>query len=879
MSSPGLLINNNSGQAIFARGSGPVHAPQSVSGDYIAGDVINVLARPEVAWPLRVGLVPQLADCFQPRSGPQNALATGSAPGDTTVVTQTQVLTGLGGNGKSQLAAARARELWDGRHLDLLVWITAASRDALLTGYAQVARSVGLLADPIDLEQAAAAFLSWAESTGKRWLVVLDDVSDPAHLTNLWPSGPSGRVLITTRRHDKVLSERSRAVIDVGLFTEDEALAYLTAKLDPAGNQPDWLDQAADLAADLGLLPLALAQAAAVMAEQGWTCAEYRAKFSDQRLYLADLLPRDALADDYASGPQAHQRATIATTWALSIEAADRLAPEALALPLLQLASYLDPNGIPVSVFLSEPNLRFLAAVREGRVDAKNSQGIDAASVRQALGNLARLSLIALDALPASATTVRIHALVQRAVRDTVDTSTQQTIALIAASALLAVWPEDDYLPENSDLVRSLRAGTAELARHAAEAVLQPRAHWVLFRAGTSFLASGHTSQAAAYWESLTQMIQDTPQPQPADMLTSRGYQASAYEAAGRLDEALPLYEANLADSERLLGSNHHSTLSNRNNLALAYRERGRLPEALRLYEITVSDLERLLGAEHPDTLAARHNFASAYRMAGQLNKALSMLEANLAVAERVLSPVNPNLLAYRNSLAEAYGASQRLVEALPLLEANLADAERILGSKHPNTLTSRNNLADAYRAAGRIPEALRLFQETLADSERLLGREHPDTIGSRNNLAWAYQFDKQLDKALPLFEENLSYAERAFEPKHPGLLTCRNNLAEAYRVAGQLDKALPLLETNLIDSEQSLGLDHPNTLSSCSNLAKAYRDAGRVDQALPLFKMALQGRVRALGPEHPETLASRENFAAARAEAERVDPNKNSEG
>jgi hypothetical protein len=58
-------------------------------------------------------------------------------------------------------------------------------------------------------EQAAASLLSWCERTDRRWLLVLDDLTDPVHLTGLWPTGPGGRVLVSTHRHDSALTGRS----------------------------------------------------------------------------------------------------------------------------------------------------------------------------------------------------------------------------------------------------------------------------------------------------------------------------------------------------------------------------------------------------------------------------------------------------------------------------------------------------------------------------------------------------------------------------------------------------------------------------------------------------------------------------------------------
>ncbi|HTP16652.1 MAG TPA: tetratricopeptide repeat protein [Streptosporangiaceae bacterium] len=43
-------------------------------------------------------------------------------------------------------------------------------------------------------------------------------------------------------------------------------------------------------------------------------------------------------------------------------------------------------------------------------------------------------------------------------------------------------------------------------------------------------------------------------------------------QRAGRLGQAIPLYEHTLADRERVLGSDHPQTLTSRNNLAYAYK-------------------------------------------------------------------------------------------------------------------------------------------------------------------------------------------------------------------------------------------------------------------------------------------------------------------
>ena len=236
-----------------------------------------------------------------------------------------------------------------------------------------------------------------------------------------------------------------------------------------------------------------------------------------------------------------------------------------------------------------------------------------------------------------------------------------------------------------------------------------------------------------------------------------------------------------VAECERVLGDTHPYTLTSRNNLAAAYDSAGRLDEAIPLYERTLADRERVLGDTHPDTLTSRNNLAHAYRAAGRLDEAISLYERTLADRERVRGDTHPDTLGSRNNLAYVYHATGRLDEAISLSERTLADRERVLGDTHPDTLTSRNNLAYAYQAAGRLDEVISLLERTLADRERVRGDTHPDTLGSRNNLAYVYQATGRLDEAISLSERTLADRERVLGDTHPDTLTTRNNLAYAY--------------------------------------------------------------------------------------------------
>ncbi len=763
-----------------------------------------------------------------------------------------------GGSGKTQLAAALAHSLWDSRGVDLLVWVCATSRVAILDAYALALADLGAADPDDDLTAAAERFLAWLSGTGRRWLVVLDDLADPADLDGLWPAGTDGRVLVTTRRDDG-LAAPNRRIAGIGTFSMREALAYLTARLT---SDPGQRTEALDLATDLGCQPLALAHATAAMICTGGSCRDYRGWFHDRRRRLASADPlargADPLADPLA-GPLADPLAAAAAapgitdvTWSLAIDLADQIPPAGFARPMLALAALLDPAGIP-GVVLTSP-----AAC--GYLSGHPAMPADPGHAREAVHNLARAGLVTIN--PASTTrTVQLHPLVQALARAAIPEAEFERAVKSAADALYQAWPAQQAPPR---LAQALRDCAARLQERAGDVLWRPEAHRVLLRAGES-LASGEASgPAVAYWLALLGTAVRELGPAHPQTLLCRDGLAAAYEGAGRLDDAIAVHERTRAERQQVLGNDHPDTLVSCGHLARVYAAAGRHSDALPAYERVVADREWVLGARHPDTLAARGDLAAAYLAAGRQDQALPLYEQTLADLERSLGPAHPDTLAARAGLAQAYHAAGQLKQAVPLYERTLADRERAQGPDHPDTISARADLAYAYRTADQMKQALPAYERVVAGRDRVLGSYHPDTLTARGNLANAYLAARRVKDAVTVYERTLTDREMAQGPDDTDTLTARGNLANAYHSAGRLKDALPLYEQTLADCERVLGPTHQATLTSRANLASAYHAALRLTEAIDVFERTLADCEQALGPDHPLTRAVRENLEAA---------------
>ncbi|HEY6275515.1 MAG TPA: tetratricopeptide repeat protein [Streptosporangiaceae bacterium] len=748
--------------------------------------------------PVRSGAVPPLADCFSNRPESAGGLAQALTLGQAVALTAAESRSRHqpdwpGGTGKTQLAAYLAGSLWHAGQAEVLVWVTATSRASIMASYAQASGPSAGPAPGGDAETAATRFTGWLASTGRPWLVVLDDLADPADLDGLWPAGPAGRVLITTRDPDALSQLPNPLVFPVGVFSPHEALTYLMGRL---STDPDQRVGAVDLLSDLGREPLALAQASATIASSGLSCRDYRDLFARRREQIADAVGGEPSAK--------------AVTWTLSIEQADQLSAGRLAQACLALASLLDCHGIPGEVFTTQAVCEFVAAFGAGGIpDPKRTRG--------ALLSLERTGLLTIDQA-STARTVRIHPVVQAAVRAATPEQMRDQAAAAAARALLQAWPADGA---RAGLADALRCCASSLQEAAAGALWAAGGHALLFQAGRSLDSAGLTGPAVGHWQALA------------------------------------------VASERMLGPGHQDTLTAADRLASALLAAGRGTEAVLLYQRTADARTRVLGPDHPTTLAAQTDLGNALLAAGQPARAITVLEGVLAAGDRGSVPDGTDPLAVQDLLVAAYQQAGRPHDAIRQARRTLADRERRDGADHPGTMATRASLASGYLAAGRMKDAVATSQRTLADRDRVLGPDHPDTIASVSALATAYHTARRLKDALPLFERALTSREQVHGPDHPETLGAMGNLASAYHSAGRMASALPLYERNRTDCQRVLGAHHPDTLAARANLAHAYYAVGRVPEARALLRDTLADCERVLPAGDSLTAAVRESLDA----------------
>ncbi|MEA2045650.1 MAG: FxSxx-COOH system tetratricopeptide repeat protein [Euryarchaeota archaeon] len=318
----------------------------------------------------------------------------------------TQIITGLGGVGKTQLALEYT--YCNMADYDVVWWVRAEEPATLNEDYASLAVPLRLpQKDQEDMKVKVEAVQNWL-GQNESWLLVFDNAQSPNAVRDYIPQGGGGHVIITSRNPNW---SRVAKTLPVQVFSRAESIEFIR-------NRTDQDDDANALADALGDLPLALEQAVAYIIATGIALGDYLELFRTRRKKLWE---DEEQSQDY--------RDKVETTWSVAM---DRVKDEvSVGAELLNLCAFLAPDDIPRMLF-SEENAHLPESLA------------DLLAVNRAVDALRRYSLI--DASPER---LSVHRLVQAVTRDRLSDEVRERWAAAAARLV------NEAFPPKSDDVRT----------------------------------------------------------------------------------------------------------------------------------------------------------------------------------------------------------------------------------------------------------------------------------------------------------------------------------------------------------------------------------------------------------------------------------------
>jgi len=562
-------------------------------------------------------------------------------------LTQIQAISGLGGIGKTQTAVEYAYHYCN--DYKAVFWVRAETEAELSTGFVQVAQLLGLPElEAQNLDKTVQAVKNWLE-TQHDWLLIFDNADHPELLKRFRPRNPRGHILLTSRAQVFDMLAIARP-IEMQAMLPEEALTFLFNRTgrDERDAAEKERNAAAELASELGYLPLALEQSSAYITAKQTRFQDYLTSYRKQRLQVLNK-SRPKLGDYPAS---------VATAWDLNVREVEQTPA---TLDLLRLSAFLSPDQIPLELITNgashlEPASATLLA------EAKD----DPLVLYELLEPLTRYSLIRRDV---DAHSYSIHRLVQEVVKDELDAAPRRLWAERAVRMVNESFPFDEVAP-------------------------WPQSQRYLPHARICATAIAHENMQ--FFEAM-------------NLLNNVGVY---FSNRGQYREAEPLFQRALEIRERVLGPQHPDMANSLNNLANLYSDQGKYEQAEPLYQRALAIMERMQGPEHPDTTQSLNNLAIHYRHQGKYEQAEPLYQRALAIRECVLGPQHPKTAQSLNNLAELYRDQGKYEQAEPLYQRALAIREHVLGPQHPYTRATRKNYANLLQKMGQGTETTELQDE-----------------------------------------------------------------------------------------------------------------------------------------------------------------------
>lgn len=482
--------------------------------------------------PAKVWNVPSRSPDFTGRADLLAELKRVSMSGIPTALTN--VVSGLGGIGKTQLAVEYAYRNRD--RFSIVWWVRASDQDLITRDLSALAPHIGVSLG-WDVERTAEAVRDRLAELDGPWLLVIDDARDREAVERWIPRSSRGQVIITSRTTSDWGVSAHHLMVDT--LSSEVATEFLMNK---AGSKDR--EGATRLAARLGGLPVALDIAARYVLR---TAASF-----DAITYRLDKSSTELEGESGALG----ELSSITVLLEASFETLERSDPKAAV--LLQRLSLLADAPVPLWL-----------------LEGEHDPGWRTLDIEHALEALEKQGLVSWRSTSAAS----VHPLVKQFVRGQMPSSTAQKRVSELLNLLLAAFPATSSSPEVwhlcADLIPHLLAATRLATEGDSSTTLTLLDRAIVYRTAQGDLSGAENVLRLSLGTARHFLGDENP-----DTLTIVSNLALTLRTKGELNSAQALQQEVLERYSRAFGEEHPATLGAMSNLASTLSATGELNRA-----------------------------------------------------------------------------------------------------------------------------------------------------------------------------------------------------------------------------------------------------------------------------------------------------------
>ncbi|KAF4414632.1 kinesin, partial [Fusarium acutatum] len=729
-----------------------------------------------------------------------------------------------------------------------IFWIHAENRSRIEQGFNSIAEEIGIPGNLYPSTSIFALVRSWLSKRLRGpWLMVLDNADDsdvffgkltsessshstPQHdcLWDFLPQSPNSAILFTTRNKRLGLDLAGGGdLISVPPMKYSEAKLLFTSRLQTTQASEKSMEKLFDL---LEYLPLAIAQAAAVIERESLSLDQYLERYEE-----TESAPINLLSEDFKDiGREEQDKNAVFKTWSISF---NQVRQENMrAAELLSLMSFYDRQGIPELLLRQQLGT--------------------SSQLEDALSTLKGYSLI----YPShDGKAFDMHRLVQLCVKGWLQGHNEySTWADAAIVALCEAYPTAEHenwaqcallLPHAQRIMTAFPSTKIDK-----QATLQFNVAWYLDTQGR------YDSAESLHGLALEQRTLRLGQEHTDTLMSSNGL-ATVLLHQGKYAQAEQLLRKTLEARWRTLGPRHEDTLTSASTLSSILWGQGKYEEAEHLLLQTLDGRKAVLGSRHKDTMESIKDHVVFLWYNGKYCEAETTIQDLADDMEEMLGPNHPSTLASKSVYASILDVRGKHKTAELLFNDLFNATKQLYGKEHPETLDCLERLSWTLANQGRFAEARQIKQQVLEGYEKTLGKDHPETVASYFNLSILLFQEGKLEAAEGLMRDVFIRLKSISGEDHPKTIHALCWTIRLQQLRGKFKDVYDTLST-VMAKVATWGAPNLDMLITEDFVASILHAQNQNDAAEQMYQRVIAGGIKVLGKLHPETLKSKNNLA-----------------
>ena len=611
-----------------------------------------------------------------------------------------QAICGSGGVGKTHLALEFAY-----RNLDqykVIWWLPASEPNTLASFYLALAEQLGAVAaGHTDVQDARLAVCDLLRNR-QDWLLIFDDAPNAGAIQPYLPEA-GGHILITTRneRWDPALGKS----FTLRVLERPDAIEFLIRR-----SGRTFEPSAFTLCQALGDLPLALEQAAAVIAAGGITFADYLRRFED---HWAELLQSGRSAGEYPD--------SVAMTWELACRELEAADSEVAA--ILKILGFLAPSEITRTM---------LVRAADTLPAPLSTRFADPAGTDAAIEILQQFSLISADERAIS-----LHRLVASLTRDRLPEGQRGNWCKVALGMMAAAFRFNAESPNTwNDCAEALPHALA-VSEHAESFAVDPATNAKLMNNVGEYLQQiGQYHQAREVLQTALRLAEEAHGPDSVRKSAIMNNLGRVLKRLGDNAMARQHFERALKLDQAQYGESHPHVAEIANNYGTMLHQSGDFRTALHQFEWALEICLNSYGPSHSKVASLTTTVAYALANTGDVDRAIEHFTQALSTAEAAVGPMHPLVATIRTNLGIALRLKGQTDEARAQLEQAASIGQSTLGPDHSDVARSLSQLGALHFEQNDFQLARHYFQRALDIDEKTLGKDHLLLCARLNDLA-----------------------------------------------------------------------------------------------------------------------------------------------